>query len=66
MPARRLSPSAKGDWYVLVGRYDEAFVAALKDVVPSHGREWRSVAGLWRIRPEFHDVVQALIESMPD
>lgn len=63
MSGHRLNQSKAGDWCVLIGRYDEKFIAALKDIVPHTHREWRSVAQLWRVRPEYADAVQDLIEE---
>lgn len=63
MSRHRLNPSQAGDWYVLIGRYSAEFVARLKEAVPHTHREWRSVAQLWRVRPEYEDVVQELIEE---
>jgi hypothetical protein len=59
----RLSKAAKGEWFVLVGPYDSALVDALKHAVPASGREWRQVAKVWRIAPEYAGIVQALIDG---
>jgi hypothetical protein len=59
--SHRLNPSKAGDWYVLIGRYDAEFVARLKEVVPHQHREWREVAKLWRVRPEYVEPVRELI-----
>ena len=65
MSAHRLSPSAKGDWLVLLGPYNQALIDMLKDVVPPHARQWRPVAKCWRIRPEHRETVQRIIDSFP-
>jgi hypothetical protein len=57
----KLSPSASGEHFVLVGPYDADFVALLKDAVPATHREWRPTARVWRILPPFDQSVRDLI-----
>ena len=56
-----LNKAANGPHFVLVGPYDDALKDALKDAVPAHGREWRPVAKVWRIAPEYAATVRRLI-----
>lgn len=58
----KLNKSHKGPWVVLIGPYDEDFVAELKDIVPPDDREWRSVARAWRIDERWESAVRDLID----
>ncbi len=61
MSAHKLNPSRSGEYYVLVGPYDEALVAKLRELVPPTHREWRPVAKCWRIREPYDQTVRDLI-----
>lgn len=58
----KLNRSHKGPWLLLIGPYDETFVAELKEVVPSADREWRPVTRAWRIAEYWEPQVRELIE----
>lgn len=64
--SHRLSKSAKGDWYTLVGPYDADLVARIRSEVPATHREWRPVAKCWRIWPPYHEAVQSAICDSED
>lgn len=59
--AHKLSPSANGEHFVLVGPYDADFVGRLKDAVPATHREWRPTARVWRILPPFDQAVRNIL-----
>jgi len=52
-----------GEWVTLRSPYNEDFIKALKDAIPSRSREWDRVHKGWRIALEWADVVVDLVEE---
>jgi hypothetical protein len=62
MPTWKLNPTKDPVFFLLIGPYNEAFVADLKREIPPPYREWKPVAKAWKIADAYKRQAQAVID----
>jgi hypothetical protein len=60
----KVTPSKRREgWHVIIGPYDEDFVADLKAAVPLYYREWDASLKAWLVHGDFIDDVRDIIAA---
>ena len=64
MPRAAVIDIGTDDRLILRSPYDQALVQALKEAIPYTYREWDGAAKVWRIAPEWGDILLQTLEAL--